>query len=381
MVSPPRTKTTCGAFIGSWENNTAVYRGIKYGSIARRWQPPTLVCNAAGQKFNALVQGSICWQIGRQLRGFGTKQSEDCLNLDVYVPPGASHNHSTPVVVWLHGGSLVLGSTTMFPNLAFLAAATNFIFVVPNYRVGAHGFLATDGLAAGDPRGSSGNYGLLDCVLALEWTRLVVEAFGGDHTRVSVWGQSSGATAIYALFAMPKAAGLFTSAVALSGSPNITISSAAANAQNQAMLRSLGPTSNASKCAALVAERQLDCLLSLSAAEAAMLPGSFNVGPVAPVAPTGQGCAQLLVPTYHISASALLVLHLRMALPRHHRYVGLPVVDGHTLAMSPEQALRAGLVNASLLLQNTQVSAHSHFTRVLGYSPLRVSAPRAQPLC
>jgi len=235
------------------------------------------------------------------------------------------------VVVWIHGGSLVLGSTSMFPGMAFLAASTNMIFVVPNYRVGAHGFLALDSLAAHDTRGGgiSGNYGLLDQIHALKWVQRNIFRYGGDKKRVSVWGQSSGGTSIYAYFAMPSANGLFTSAVSLSGSPNISISLAEANLQNQAMLRSLNGTA-AGTCSLPMEDAQfqsplqsqLACLLNLSSADAAMLPPGFNVGPVAPLATNGQ------------------------------HYPGLPVVDGITLVMPVLDAMRSSpaIINAAFLL-------------------------------
>jgi para-nitrobenzyl esterase len=119
-------------------------------------------------------------------------QTEDCLNLDVHTssPITSTSTNSTngllPVIVWLYGGSLIAGSTGSYPGLEALAALEEVVLVVPNYRLGAFGFLSLPALDATDPRGVSGNYGLLDQQLALKWVQSNVAAFGGDPDRVTV---------------------------------------------------------------------------------------------------------------------------------------------------------------------------------------------------
>ena len=105
--------------------------------------------------------------------------------------------------------------------------------VAPSYRLGALGYLALPELAAGDPRGTAGNYGLTDLQAALQWVKANAAAFGCDGQRVTLYGQSSGGTNILALLANQGTQELATAAVSLSGSPNIS----ALPAQTEALHR------------------------------------------------------------------------------------------------------------------------------------------------
>lgn len=141
--------------------------------------------------------------------------SEDCLYLNVWRPAGEAAER-LPVLVWLHGGGFVEGSSSV-PIYDGAALARNDIIVVSiNYRLGALGFLAHPGLTA--EAGSSGNYGLLDIASALRWVRINIGAFGGDPSRVTLAGQSAGSIAVHAMMASPAAEGLFVRAIAQSGS-------------------------------------------------------------------------------------------------------------------------------------------------------------------
>src|SRR5205814_4060136 len=88
-------------------------------------------------------------------------------------------------------------------------AAQRVVVVCLNYRVGIFGFLAHPMLSAESPRRTSGNYGLLDQIAALEWVRANIAAFGGDPERVTVFGESAGAVSIAVLMTSPLVAGLF----------------------------------------------------------------------------------------------------------------------------------------------------------------------------
>ena len=92
------------------------------------------------------------------------------------------------------------------------------VLVSANYRLGAFGFMAHPGLTAESPHGSSGNYGILDKIQALEWVRENAEAFGGDPENVTIFGQSAGSASVCTLVASPLAAGLFHKAIGHSGS-------------------------------------------------------------------------------------------------------------------------------------------------------------------
>ena len=123
---------------------------------------------------------------------------EDCLNLNVWTPdPGVA---GLPVLVWIHGGSFMNGSSSVgaYDGAAF--ARDGVVCVTINYRLAAEGFLFLgDGTA---------NLGLLDQVAALRWVRDNIAAFGGDPARVTVAGESAGAMSVTTLLSMPLAEGL-----------------------------------------------------------------------------------------------------------------------------------------------------------------------------
>ena len=126
-----------------------------------------------------------------------------------------------------------------------------------NYRLNGFGFMALPDLGTVDPRGVSGNYGFLDQQLGLRWVQDNIAAFGGDASRVTVWGQSSGGTSVLALLASPASNGLFSRALSLSGSPNITADLDFAYRQNDGFVQQAGCAGVANVTA---------CLLQLSAA-------------------------------------------------------------------------------------------------------------------
>jgi para-nitrobenzyl esterase len=141
--------------------------------------------------------------------------SEDCLYLNVWTA-NLSPSEDAPVIVWIHGGGNVEGSSQI-PPLASALVRKGVVFVSVEYRLGVFGFFAHPALVAESANHSSGNYGLLDQIAALDWVRRNIRAFGGDPTRVTVLGQSSGAEDVCHLLASPLAAGLFHRAIVESG--------------------------------------------------------------------------------------------------------------------------------------------------------------------
>ncbi|WP_116101290.1 carboxylesterase/lipase family protein [Amycolatopsis thermalba] len=132
-------------------------------------------------------------------------QDEDCLNLTVITP--AADDRKRPVMVWLHGGAYVTGANSFgFYGGHRLVAEGDVVFVAPNYRLGALGYLRLPGV-------SPGNLGLLDQFAALRWVRENAAAFGGNPDDVTVFGQSAGAHSIACLMALPEARGLFRRAI------------------------------------------------------------------------------------------------------------------------------------------------------------------------
>ncbi|GAA2274371.1 para-nitrobenzyl esterase [Glycomyces scopariae] len=146
---------------------------------------------------------------------------EDCLTLNVFRPSTAAKR--LPVVVFVHGGSNVVGyaADPMYDGRA-LAEAAGAVVVTVNYRLGLFGWF--DGVRAdtGDPLTDSGNFGLLDQIEALRFVGDNARAFGGDPGNVTIMGESAGAVNVWALMVAPDARGLFDKAVPMSGGMSTT---------------------------------------------------------------------------------------------------------------------------------------------------------------
>jgi len=138
---------------------------------------------------------------------------DDCLNLNVWTPELGS-GARLPVMVWIHGGALIRGSSAVPVYDGHAFARDGVVLVSINYRLGVEGY----GLFPDAPA----NPGLRDQLAALEWVRASIAAFGGDPDRVTVFGQSAGAISVGALLASPRAQGLFRRAVLQSGPPEVS---------------------------------------------------------------------------------------------------------------------------------------------------------------
>jgi para-nitrobenzyl esterase len=145
------------------------------------------------------------------------QDSEDCLTLNVWTPTD-SDSSKLPVFVWIHGGGFTEGSSEVPVYDGAELARTGMVVVTINYRLGIFGFFAYPELTAESPHHSSGNYGLLDQVAALQWVHDSIRAFGGNPEDVTICGQSAGAASVHALVATPLAKGMFQRAIAQSGS-------------------------------------------------------------------------------------------------------------------------------------------------------------------
>jgi para-nitrobenzyl esterase len=142
--------------------------------------------------------------------------SEDCLYLNVWTP-AIETKEPKAVLLWIHGGGFVEGAASPAMYNGEQLARMGIVVVSINYRLGIMGFFAFPELTQESSHHASGNYGLLDIVAALQWTRRNIGAFGGDPARVTIAGQSAGATAEELLIASPLAKGLFHAAIIESG--------------------------------------------------------------------------------------------------------------------------------------------------------------------
>jgi para-nitrobenzyl esterase len=141
---------------------------------------------------------------------------------------------------WIHGGAFVngAGSTPIYDGTKF-AAHGDVVVVTVNYRLGAFGFLHLDEIFGADFTGS-GNAGILDQVLALEWVRDNIEAFGGNPDDVTIFGESAGGMSIGAILGLPAAEGLYHRAIVQSGSPSFAARAAVATEVAKEVLEIVG---------------------------------------------------------------------------------------------------------------------------------------------
>lgn len=215
----PVVDAPAGSVRGVFEDGAWKFRAIPYAAPPvgpLRWRAPRALPRWEGIR-DARGRGAACIQPpmaqGPYDRG-GIEMSEDCLTLDVTAPPGA---RNAPVMVWIHGGTLIWGSaqSPMYDGRAF--AKRGIVLVSINYRLGVLGYLAHPELSAETPEAISGNYGLQDQIAALQWVRRNIRSFGGDPGNVTIFGESAGALSVEYLLASPRARGLFGKAIAQSG--------------------------------------------------------------------------------------------------------------------------------------------------------------------
>jgi para-nitrobenzyl esterase len=200
----------------------AEFLGIPYAQPPvgeLRWREPQSAKGWSGIR-DATKFGAPCAQ--RDLGGWNRRDAEsgkeDCLFLNVMTPKWPA-KEELPVMVWLHGGANEGGSASSDLYKDGTLVQHGVILVTVNYRLGIFGFMAQRGLEQESPHHVSGNYGLLDQILALHWVQDNIAKFGGDPGNVTLFGQSAGAHDSSLLMASPLAKGLFQRVIQESGSP------------------------------------------------------------------------------------------------------------------------------------------------------------------
>ena len=211
-------KVTGGSVQGVLAGNIVSFKGIPFAAPPTgelRWHAPQPVIKWSNVK-HADTFAPGCMQdpsIGVML-GAPPTVKEDCLYLNIWTPARTA-NERLPVMVWIYGGAFATGMTSIPLYDGTHLAQKGVIMVSIAYRVGPFGFLATPQLSS-EGKGS-GNYGLLDMIAALRWVKSNIEQFGGDTSRVTIFGESAGAIAVSMLAASPVAKGLFQRAISESG--------------------------------------------------------------------------------------------------------------------------------------------------------------------
>ena len=222
-----------GRVRGSYDNGIISFKGIPYGQSTAgpgRFMRPRKPQQWTGVR-DALALGDQAPQLDRAIRPANawirdtTRSGENCLALNVYTP-AVNDRGKRPVMVWLHGGGYTAGSggaTGLDGNN--LARRGDVVVVTLNHRLNAFGYCHLVG-AGGDTFADSGNAGMLDIVMALEWVRDNIGEFGGDAGNVTIFGQSGGGSKVAVIMTMPAAKGLFHKAIMQSSSSHLRLASA-----------------------------------------------------------------------------------------------------------------------------------------------------------
>ncbi|HEV3059835.1 MAG TPA: carboxylesterase family protein [Vicinamibacterales bacterium] len=252
------TETTNGVVRGMATTGIKMFRGIPYGADTggrNRFMPPRKPAAWTGAR-NCIGYGPISPQTAAGLRSdysqliqwdkhIGTGgMSEDCLSLNVWTP-GVNDNGKRAVLVSFHGGGWATGSGNgpMYDG-GQLALLGDVVVVTVNHRLASFGYTHLAALGAPEEFKFAGVCGVMDMVASLEWVRDNIAAFGGDPSRVMIFGQSGGGSKTSTLLATPAARGLFHRAVVQSGSTLRLISDADAEKSADLFLKKLGVARN-----------------------------------------------------------------------------------------------------------------------------------------
>jgi para-nitrobenzyl esterase len=309
-MTEPTAETTSGTVRGLTRDGVQVFRSIPYGAPpvgTLRFRPPRPVASWSGVR-DATHFGPVAPQLPSPLESaLGAPDpvcdEAACLTLSVFT--SALDDARRPVLFWIHGGAFVNGSgaTPVYDGSNF-ANHGDVVVVSINYRLGAFGFLHLEDVFGAEFAGS-GNAGILDQVLALEWVRDNIAAFGGDPDRVTIFGESAGGMSVGTLLGMPAAQGLYAQAIVQSGGASFAATRESATEVARAVL----------------AEAGVDTVADLEAA----------------------GMDALLAAQGKVLASGA-----RTDLPF------MPVVDGSTLPRRPVDAVRDGLGAVPTMIGTTK---------------------------
>ncbi|POS71667.1 lipase [Diaporthe helianthi] len=218
-VSPTVVLSPSNTLVGLSSGKVEKFAGIPFadpptGSL--RLKPPKRLSTNLGDAYDAINPAAACPQmlvssgenqslflqvlgdlVSLPIVQVATNQSEDCLTVSVIRPAGVEAGANLPVLYWIFGGAFELGWAAMYDGTDLLDQALGqdqpFIFVAINYRVAGFGFMPGKEILAD----GSSNLGLLDQRMGLEWVADNIEAFGGDPTKVTLWGESAGAISVF----------------------------------------------------------------------------------------------------------------------------------------------------------------------------------------
>ncbi len=223
-------ETQYGPIEGYVNNNISHFLGIPYASPPvgeLRWRPPVAPDSWQFPLSTKEFPDKCAQKIYDQNQtSFKIEGTEDCLYLNVWSP---DTDASLPVMVFIHGGGNQSGSTglvqagTNIYDGHNMAARGNVVVVTIQYRLGVFGYFVHPDLENENDEHTSGNYGIMDQIFALQWVQDNIDAFGGDKNNVTLFGESSGGQSTAVLMLSPEAKGLFHKAIIQSGYPLLAV--------------------------------------------------------------------------------------------------------------------------------------------------------------
>jgi para-nitrobenzyl esterase len=221
-TEPTLATVETGQLKGVEKDGIVSFKGVPYAAAPvgnLRWRPPEPAAKWSGVK-DAADYGNVCMQkypstdngIGRQ------PASEDCLTLNIWTPKTSGQlPGKRPVMLWIHGGGFVNGSGTADLYDGTQLAKRDVVVVTINYRLGRFGSFAHPLLTKEAAGKATANYGMMDMIASLEWTKRNIAAFGGDPNNITIFGESAGGMAVQKLMTIDSAKGLFHKAIVQSG--------------------------------------------------------------------------------------------------------------------------------------------------------------------
>ncbi|KAJ3556644.1 hypothetical protein NM688_g1915 [Phlebia brevispora] len=232
----PVVNTPLGTAHGVTGAENANRFAVKYATAAR-WQPSSIATSweLPNNNTDPSALPLACPQFDANGDFDPTTVSEDCLSMLLYVPNSISPGSNVPTILWIHGGSFETGSST-FPGLdgSNLSTATNAIVAVVQYRLGVLGLM---------PPSGETNFAIKDVINALQFLHQILPSFGGDPSKITIAGQSSGANVVRALLAIPSISNLFQSGILQSDPMDYGFLSMEVQQEMQAYFNSLLPCS------------------------------------------------------------------------------------------------------------------------------------------
>lgn len=325
----PIVHTAAGSVRGQVHEEVAAFLGVPYGADTRntRFQPPQPPAPWSG------VRDAFTWgDRAPQLAGNGMTSragqrasvetyrlpadegnaSEDCLHLNVWTPSPHKHGHEQrPVLFYIHGGAYNSGTVnSVLYDGTRLCKRGDVVVVTVNHRLNAFGYLYLAGVTDDPKYADSGNVGMLDLVLALQWVKDNIARFGGDPARVTIFGQSGGGAKCATLMAMPAAHGLFHRVMTMSGQQVTAAPKAIATARTRDFLAKLGVTQSGEALRAVLDAMPLERLQQAARVSSAWLPvvdgRSLPRNPFSPDAPPISNDVPMILGNTHDETRGLI---------------------------------------------------------------------------